>query len=258
MAKYKVRHALASWTNTDGTPGTAFRGQVAEIPDSEAKRLKVHFALIGPDEEVEHPGILQDIPSSPSDEELLNWIANANPSEVRALIAKRPELTPRIEGTLLSVKSLRAQEDTHYNDIRLAIQQGGLKPDDPTGILGSAGATGRDVADTSGDDDNGDIILATGDKGSASIAPVDSSGGVQGPEANTELKDANGIPDGGQTLPPVDHSVLVEGSEQDVANFIAAHPEQAADILEAETVHSEGSPRTGIVNAVRAATGFTN
>jgi hypothetical protein len=56
----------------------------------------------------------------------------------------------------------------------------------------------------------------------------------------------------------VQHNVLVEGPAQEVANYISTHPEEAAAILEAETVHSEGSPRVEVVNAVRAATGFTN
>lgn len=254
MALHKIRHALASWTNADGTPGMAFRGQTAEIPDTEAARLKKFFAIIGPDEEVEHPGILQDLPQSPSDEELLNWITNANASEVRALISQRPELAPRIEGSLTHVKSLRAGEDAHYNEIRLAIQQGGLKADDDDLVLGSGARSGHDVTDTSADGDNGDIRIKSENPAGASTAPPDSSAGVQGPETNTGLKDADGNP----TLPPVDHAVLVEGSEQDVANYVAAHPEEAAAILEAETVHTDGSPRVGVVNAVRTANEFTN
>lgn len=254
MALYKIRHALASWTNTDGTPGMAFRTQTAEIPDAEAKRLKEYFAIIGPDEEVEHPGILQDLPQSPSDEEILNWIANANASEVRALASTRPELVPRIEGALTSVKTARAYEDEHLNEIRMAMQPGGLSPDG-TDILGSAGATGRDTTDTSATGDE-DIVMpdpALGPAG-AGIEPPGGGAGVGGPETNTELKDANGNPD---SLPPVDHSVLVQGTGQDVANYIGAHPEQAASILAAEEAHTEGSPRVEVVNAVRAATGFT-
>jgi hypothetical protein len=153
MAQHKIRHALASWTNEDGTPGTAFRGQVAEIPESEATRLRKYGAIIGPDEEVEHPGILSDLPQSPSDEELINWISAANTSEVKALVNQRPELVPRIEGALTHVKSLRAGEDMHYNEIRLALQSGGLDTDEI--FLGSGSQSGHDGRDTSavGDED---------------------------------------------------------------------------------------------------------
>jgi hypothetical protein len=276
MALHKVRHALANWTNADGTPGMAFRGQVVEIPDAEAKRINHKAgasgpALIGPDDEVEHPGILSDLAQSPTDEEILTWIENANVSEVKALVSQRPELAPRIDGALTNVKAIRASEDAHLNDIRLAVQQGGLATDDfeNGGVLGAR--SGHDATDTSNDGDNSDIIVASSvappmgavttlgeksnDPAGASIAPVDSSAGVQGPEDNTSLKDANGTPD---SLPAMDHKVLVEGPSQDVANYIAAHPEQAAAILEAETVHSEGSPRAEIVKAARAANGFTS
>jgi hypothetical protein len=253
MALYKIRHAIAAWTHEDGTPGQGFRNQVVEIPDNEAERLKNHFAIIGPDEEVEHPGILQDLPTSPSDEEILGWISNANASEVRALIATRPELAPRVEGALTSVKAARAYEDQHLNDIRLAIQRGGLKTDEI--MLGSGAVSGHDTTDTSGDSDDSDIIVTSLNPAGASTEPPAGGAGVQGGEPNTGLKDANGNPDG---LPPVDHAVLVQGTGQDVANYVGAHPEQAAAILEAETVHTEGSPRAEVVKAVRAASGFTN
>jgi hypothetical protein len=254
MALHKVRHAMANWTNEDGTPGMAFRNQVVEIPDNEAARLKKHFALIGPDEEVEHPGILSDLPQSPSDEELLNWIENANVSEVRALTAQRPELVPRIEGALSNVYTARAYEDTHLNEVRLALQQKGLSPDEIS--LGSSLKTGTDpsLRDTSDDGDNSDIIMPENPSG-ASLEPPAGGAGVAGPETNTELKDANGNPD---SLPAMNHEVLVQGTGVDVANYIAAHPEQAAAILEAETVHTEGSPRPEVVKAVRAANDFTS
>lgn len=262
MALYKIRHALANWTNDDGTPGMAFRGQVADIPDKEASRLKKHFALIGADEEVEHPGILSDLPVSPSDEEILNWITNANASEVRALINKRPELKPRVEGALTNVKAARSYEDQHLNDIRLAIQGDGLGPDG-TDVLGAR--SGFDSTDTSAEG-NEDIVVTPSatppvdgvtslNPAGPSTAPPDPSSGVQGPETNTELKDANGNPD---TLPPLDHGVLVQGTAGDVANYIGAHPDQAAAILEAETIQTQGSPRAEVVNAVRAANSFNS
>lgn len=255
MALYKVRHALASWTNLDGTPGMGFRTQTVEIPDEEAKRLKSHFAIIGPDEEVEHPGILQDLPQSPSDEEILNWVTNANVSEVKALISQRPELTPRIEGALSNVHTARAYEDSHLNDVRLAIQSGGLKADDDDITLGST-RTGRDpeLRDTSDDGDNSDITVITStNPAGASTVPPEVAGTTE--EDNTKLKDANGNPD---SLPAMDHGVLVQGSAPDVANYIAAHPDQAAAILDAETAHTQGSPRSEVVNAVRAASDFTS
>lgn len=267
MALYKVRHAIANWTNEDGTPGMAFRGQVAEIPDKEASRLKRFFALIGKDEEVEHPGILSDLSVSPSDEEILNWIANANASEVRALVSKRPELKPRIEGALLNVKAARSYEDAHLNEVRLALQQGGLTPDDADGVLGSA-RTGFDTTDTSADG-NDDIIVSpslstpppiggdtSSDPAENTVVPPEVSGVTE--EDNTELKDANGNPDSAPSLPPVDHAVLVQGTGVDVANYIAAHPEEGAAILDAENLHTNDQPRPEVVNAVRSANGFTS
>lgn len=252
MALFKARHALVSWTNEDGTPGTVFRGQTADIPDGEASRLKKFFAIIPPEDEVEHPGILQDLPVSPSDEEILNWISNANASEVRALISMRPELAPRVEGALTNVKAARSYEDAHLNDIRLAIQQGGLQTDEI--MLGSGAKSGWDKTDTSAEG-NEDIVVTSLNPSGASTAPVDSSAGISGPETNTELKDANGNPDG---LPPIDHDILVQGSTPDVINYISAHPEQASEILDAENANTNGAPRVEVVNAVRAAAGFTN
>jgi hypothetical protein len=237
MALYKIRHALASWTNLDSTPGMAFRGQVVDIHDEEAKRLMKGNAIIGVDDELEHPGILQDLPVAPTDEELVNWIVAANVSDVKALVEERPEIAPRVEGALNHVKTMRAYEDTHLNEIRNSLQPGGAETDEYGVVLGSGAKSAHDVRDTSAIG-NDDITVSV---------PTTSQSGFT--ETNTPLATA-------PVVPPIDLLTLVQGTAQDVANYVSAHPDEAAAVLEAETVSTSGSPRADVVMAVRSATGF--
>lgn len=248
MGLYKIRHALATWIDSEGTPQTGFRGQVVEIPDVEAQRLIPHEAIIGADEELVHPGILADLPASPSDEELLAWVTAANISEVTDMVTQRPELRVRIEATLKQVVALRGSEDTHLADVARAMQ--GLPPetnDDikfgapsaPTGgieeIAGASSAsTGSDDVDTSGEGDE-DIHMAIPD----------------GTAAGTL---ANDTPD--VIASTTDYATLVTGSAEDVAAYIGDHPLEVNAVVAAEMANTNEQPRAAVIVAARAAAQF--
>lgn len=244
MAEFKIRHALASWVH-NGKSHTAFRGQVAEIPDDEAERLLSHNAIIPAADELMRPGIIQDLPASPSDEELIAWLSEANPSEVVMLIADRPEFRPRIEAAVENVALAKGYEAQHLEDVRRAME--GVAPvqhsennDDivldvpgaPTGgqgdMVGGSTSTGADTTDTSGDPGDDDIVVNT-------------------PDAN-----ATG------TSSAVDYAALVTGPADGVAGYISTHPEEANAVLEAENAATDNQPRSAIVLAHRSASGFSN
>ncbi len=267
MGQYKIRHALASWV--DETTGqqvghTAFRGQIAEIPEDEATRLKAYGAIIGADEELPRPGNIAELSPSPTDEELIAWLSAANTDEVVSLVAERPELRPRIDGALENVTQAQGAEAVHLEEVRRAMA--GMPPvshdEDiiidvkgaPTGgqtdvLGGNTPATGADDTTPNPDDVNEDIII---DKGESFAVPVD-SGALDGDsvETNTPLEEA-------PVAPPsnVDYAALVTGPADGVASYIATHPAEADAVLAAETQATNGAPRAPIVLAARSAAQF--
>lgn len=108
MAEVKVRHALINYT----VPGTdnlgnkreldeiALRGQVVDIPDDQAERLRALGAVVDADLDLERPGVMMALPESPTDEEVIAWVRSARREEVVALAQMRPELVDRISGAM--------------------------------------------------------------------------------------------------------------------------------------------------------------
>ena len=268
MAMYKARHALVSWTDEDGSSHTIFRGQTGDIPEGEVKRLMPHGAIVGVDEELKRPGILQQLGEAPDDEELLNWMSGANASDVAELVTVRPELRPRVESTLAAVQRDRGVDDTHLKDIYTALSRvpagedntplrGSTNiNDDENGdtggfsymVGGSTPATGRDTTAEGLDD----IVLPPGHE------PVDPAGQFATGGADGGAFDGDSV----ETNTPLevpsttDYPTLVSGSADEVASYISEHPQEANNVLEAETEATNGSPRAAVVLAARSAAQF--
>jgi len=252
---YKIRHALASWMDEKDVAHTAFRGQVVDVtPDTEAKRLLGYNAIIGAGDELVRPGVIQDLSASPSDEELLAWITAANHVEITDLLSTRQELRPRIEAALVNVNVARAYEQQHLEDVRRIVEGvAPVKPDEdsdaPTGGFtddiggtSSAGPTGADYTDTSHEGAD-DIILDP-------PARVNADGNPDNVETNTPLEQPTGGPG------DVDYAALVQGPADGVAGYISTHPDEAENVLAAETKNTDNAPRAAIVLAARSATSF--
>lgn len=126
MTTVKAAFALVSYTRPDPLGGdrrvyeNAFRGQVFEVDDErEFRRLVALGAIVPVDTTLPTPGVLADPTDSPSDEELLTWVAAATPAERQSLIERRPQLTERVEGAFAEVS-------------RRAVTRAGIPLDAPT------------------------------------------------------------------------------------------------------------------------------
>src|SRR5688500_11259338 len=102
MKKVKVRHALIQYrvTGDHGAIRTemAFRGQVVELPEDEARRLLADQAVIPPDQPLDRPGMMMRLPEAPTDEEIVAWVSSATTDEIVRLARERPILAHRLQG----------------------------------------------------------------------------------------------------------------------------------------------------------------
>lgn len=110
MPKRLVRHALVTYVVNERQE-MAFRGQVVDLSDAEAKRFDALGATVPEDAELERPGTLAALPESPTDEEVIAFAVAATDTELRATLQARPELGPRIEGAKRYVVDLRKAQD---------------------------------------------------------------------------------------------------------------------------------------------------
>jgi hypothetical protein len=240
MAKFKVRHALLSYVDDKGVARNAFRGQVVELTDSEAQRLMPYGAITPPDQELQSPGVLMPLSASPSDEEIIGWIAAANASEVGALVTERPEMRPRVEAALISVGAYRDNENMHMEEVKRALD--GAPP-------------------LKAVDENGDIIMDTRAPATSGIMDINSS---QSDSTGRDDTDTSGSGDNdditilppGAVVPPVDYAAIVTGSAEEVAGYISTHPTEANEVLAAEEAATSGAPRADVVLAARSAIEF--
>jgi hypothetical protein len=251
MTMYKARHALVSWTDEDGTPRTMFRGQKGDIPDKEAARLKKFDAIVSVDEELQRPGVLQDLPLAPDDEELVAWLAGANATEIAEMATKRPELRPRIEGALEGIRQLRDGEDAHLEEARRALSPDAVKRE---------GATGGIEEIEGGDDPTKmNTPVHVGDDAFVEVDPAGQflGGGPDGSTLNADTTRETNTPLSDTPAPmTTDINTLVQGSVDEVAAYIGEHPDEADAVLAAEAAAHDGQPRVGVVLAQRSATEF--
>lgn len=251
--KMKVRHALINYTVK--LPGdrqsneTAFRGAIVEIEDqNEFDRLMSLGALIPVDQELERPGRLMDLPETASDEEILNWVANASNAEIQKAAAERPELQSRMMGALQRIEDQRAAAAEllgHKSRVEGAIDRLGPRPE--YDHLGRP--TRADDGTTAG------VQMGVG--GTANVPhdaePLDEEGdeGENGEESGSEGEDPNAY----------DFDAIVRRNVNEVTEFIATHPTLASHVLDAENRHASATgkdgPRSTVVRAVEAAAGHT-
>lgn len=114
MAKVKVRHALVTYTVKRGDRTdveTAFRGMTIDISDQEVQRLMAVGAIVPEDAELIRQGQLVPLSDTPSDEEILNWVAGASEAEVVALANERPMLLTRLESAQEVIKERYKQQN---------------------------------------------------------------------------------------------------------------------------------------------------
>jgi hypothetical protein len=227
-ASYKVRHALLAWVE-GGRTLNAFRGQIVELPASEARRLMPYGAIIPPEMDLDRPGVLMELPLAPSDEELINWVMSASPAEVSALASQRPELAPRLEGAWRHIVNERQRQDEHLERVRLAMN---ALP--PTGEQGApAGPTGELIDD--------DIVFGAPEGATTGRAdgvvtlppPQDQAGSPQSPGAAPVAPNPATVPGPGQPATEID--ALVRGDVSAISSYLAEHPEDAQVVLDAET-----------------------
>lgn len=257
MAKVKVRHALITYTDHDKImdrdyQATAFRGMVVDISSQdEVDRLERLGAVVGPNTELERPGILLALPESPSEEEVLTWVMAASPDEIKALAAERPNLIEKLAGA-----KVRA-EDNYRRQMEL---------------LGAASSVAREVTPDTHRVMTGqvgpDLVITGVDPATvpagAAIAPGQQTadGGTQEGGTGTTADDASSgqqaAPDAPQEPPAITADEVVRGNAASVTEFIATHPDRAAEILEAEKrLNRPDGPRTSVVRAAEAAAGHT-
>jgi hypothetical protein len=237
--KMKVRHAMVNYTSTlpDGRKSneTAFRGAVVTIEDrNEYQRLLDLGALIEEDAELERPGRLMDLPETASDEEILNWVANASQKEIDKLAAERPEIAERLRGSLQRLEDMRESgEELLGQKERLeeAIDRVPEGPEyDHLGVPLKA-------------DDGTSQGVQQGTGGSAADDREEPE-----PEPDTS------------TAGDFDFDMVVRKNVQEVADFVADHPHLASEVLQAENrlaMTTGKDPRTTVVRAVEAAAGHT-
>jgi hypothetical protein len=243
--KFKVRHSILNYHDGDGNPVTAFRNMTVELFDEkEIERFKRLGAVIPPDEELQKPGRMMALPETAADEEILNWVADAQASEVRQLILDRPHLADRIRAAAEVVKErFRIQEEQLSGVVKQVEEFEAEIPEDqrkPQPAPGSA------------------------DPGAPPTPPAPGTQQINPPGGTGEPQDNGdgGSGDGGS----VDPDEVVKGSVAEVSKYLSEHPTEAPMVLEAENRRVEAAraagkadeqPRAGLVRAVQAASAHT-
>lgn len=246
MPQAKVRHALVTYTaNKDGKEQIehAFRGEVIDVYEGEYNRLLELGALVAPDTELDAPGMLYRLPESATDEEVHQWVREATDSEIRKLVAERPELAERVAGHVMRIK-----EDRRRSNELLGLKENRIIDALDGAEVPEFDAEGRPTRA----DEGTSAGLQQGVGGSANV-PHDAElvDDTQTDEATGEEVEDDTDPD-----------QIVQRNAREVAEWISRNPRRASDVLEAEnrlaaTGANNGQPRKTIVMAVEAAAGFT-
>lgn len=240
MAKYKVRHALLSYTlgrGGQGTGETAFRGMIVDIPADQAERFLALGAIVPEDAELDRPGTMVTLREAPTDEELINWVAGATDTEVQQLVLARPSMAHRVANIQETVKKrYDAQAELLGERAKLAEAQAGEFP----AVVGQSAMLDESVTAPA---------PATPVPSVAPVAPVPPTAAA----ASAAAAIAPAL--------PVDVDAVVRGTVGEVSKFVSENPQLAAQVLEAETrlaTEKNDQPRQGVVRAVQVAAGHTS
>lgn len=118
--KRKIRHALVQYMVVEEGKTrfeTAFRNQIVDIPDDQVDRLDELGATVAPDESLERPGTMSNLPETASDAEIISWVMGASDDEVEALVRSRPVMAGRIEAAHASVKERFQEQNLHLGGL---------------------------------------------------------------------------------------------------------------------------------------------
>lgn len=234
--QYLVRHGVINYTGPGGKPMKAFRGMTVDIADeADVNRLVKYNAIVKPDVELEKPGEMLALPQSATDEQILSWVASATPTEVKALVEERPILADRIRA---------AAEDVQE---RLKKQHELL-----SGVVKAADDGARVAADQ-----EAERKAAKEAEAERKAKEAEENGGQ--PPVPGAVPLANS--DDSQATEDVDE--VIKGNVGEISKYLAAHPEQAQAVLDAENrrvdaqraAGKDEQPRAGLVRAVQAAAG---
>lgn len=243
MPKVKVRHAIIAYTSQKDLPEVAFRGAIVDLPQSEYDRLAPLGAIVAEDAELDRPGQLLTLPVAPTDEELIAWVIAATPSEVERLVVDRPQLAPRLAGVSQHVEDLR-----QYQDERLSAAAATAEGQGPTQeeLHGTSAMLDENAGATP--------LPEGGDPGDPTVADENRLDEEQ-PNTTNRLASAAPTPDDADARTA---DTIVEGSVDEVSDFLSENPEWAQRVLDAEDRRSARAgrqPRRGVLLAAQAAAG---
>lgn len=257
MSKYKVRHRSIRWVETRNNQPfiqRAFRDQVVEIPQEHVARLVEAGAIVGADVELTPPGRMAALAESPTDAEIVNWVAVATTQEIESLTADRPILVSRIEGALSQVRAARQREMDLLDNALVAARRGAGDADPlatpatfASGMADDGTGLPRALVTGTGPTIVGSVVTDGGEPMITDTGAEDTGSGGSDDETGGSGADTGGV----------DPNEIVKGSVSDVSDFLSENPSYASAILDAEVRRTDGKPRQGVVNAAQAAAGHT-
>lgn len=269
MPKAKIRFALVPISYEDAKGNTLsrnyFRGDVVpDISEEEYERLAAMGAVVPADTELERPGALMALPDSPSDEELLAWVANASEGEIAQLALDRAHMVERIQGARTVAKAnYKRQMEMLGRAEAVSVEAAKRVPQRLPGsdaFIGTPdtaaiGGIHTESAST-GPADGGDHALeggiVSGENEEAAQGAATPEGGTPGA---TDTPQVDGGPEKVEVSSEIDD--LVNNNVDVVTDYISRHPENAAAVLDAEVRRTNGHPRQTVVRSVEAAAGHT-
>lgn len=279
MPRAKVQHALVNVkANGQDFPAPWMRGSIIDISQVDFDRLSKPTrpdstpAVVAADAELVRPGLLTGLRESPSDEEVIMWVAAAAPSEIAAVLDDRPMLRDRIMAAAehLRVKAeftatpittdpaLVTSAGTLIRDPALPgnLQEIGSEPNLSVPLPAPSDPTPEDGAEDNGGPDTGGVEGTTDDPDAPAplTAPPVPAGGTDGADNGSDGAPTPGEPDATEA------DMIVVGNVDDVADYLSDNPQMADSILAAEQRRADRlgkEVRSGVVRAAQAAAGYT-
>lgn len=246
MPKMKVRAAMVRYRTGKVGRELAFRGQTIEISADEVDRINTRSttpALVPADQDLDRAGTMRDLPEAPSDAEIVAWVMDASDVEVAALAHTRPDLAVRIADAAAYTARRRDEELE-----RLGQATGVVTDANPDLETQAAAAAGTENVDP-----------GTGGQGRA--GQVAGPGPLpEGEAPTTQPAETDGPPVPGEDGIPSPGDIVQSDNYRDIVEYVAAHPELAQQVLEAEkTFRASQSkdPRDSVVKAVASAVALT-
>ena len=127
MSERKIRHALVQYTVEDGDGNvrfeTAFRNQIVDIPEGQVARLDELGATVLPEDDLERPGRMLNLPETATDAEILNWVMGASNEEVETLVRERPVMADRILAAQAAVAKRFQEQDEHLGGLKKIAEE---------------------------------------------------------------------------------------------------------------------------------------